>query len=163
MPVAPPPPHSEPARVPAPPPPPSDLPPALSAKLLGLARDAPGGWAARGRWLAITRFDEPWTTALVHLVGVPGEAVWETAACAEYARALHGLLLHSYAARGLTLPPWRSWATILRRWPPLADHRPAPARVHVLRPMTDDLPRPPLLARLHTRPIPIRDRRCYRC
>lgn len=141
-------------------PPPPELHPALRSKLTALARAAPGGWVARGRWLAIARFDEPWTTAMVHLEGVPAEAVYETPAFAEYIKSLHRLLAQSYAARGLALPPWRSWPALLRRWPPVAEqHRGAPpARVHILRPLPDSYepwpPEPPH-GRHRTPPLPI--------
>lgn len=101
------------------PPPPGDLHPSLRAKLLAAARKAPGGWAIRGQWLAITRFDEPWTTALVHLEGVPREAVYETTQFVSYVKRLHRLLVQSYAWHGLSVPPWRSWGAIARRWGPL--------------------------------------------
>lgn len=111
---------------------PPHCPPSLRERLLRLAAEN-GGQAQRGGWVAVLEFDTAWQTAFVALEGVPSELVCRDGEAAAYARQLHSQLAGVYAARGLSLPHWRGWAALVRRWPWL--HTPR-RRVLMLRPLT---------------------------
>lgn len=79
-------------------------------------------------------FADAWSTAFVTVRGVPDEAVVCTLEdFGAYVAALHALVVKTYAAMGLDLPRWRSWAALERRWPWLSGF--GTRRTHILRPL----------------------------
>ena len=121
----------------APPPPPCALPPDVRVKL----RVALPCGGTKGAWaVAPPDFREAWTTAFVTVQGVPPDLVCRAHDLVDYVAALHALLVRAYAAEGLDLPRWRSWAALHRRWPWLASSAAPPPprrRTHVLRPLPE--------------------------
>lgn len=121
------------------PPPPCPLDAATRDKLLRMARGGnDGGVARRGDWVAVAGFDEAWHTAFATVRGVPADLVGRVHEVIQYAKALHDALTAAYWSHGLPLPKWRSWNSLVARWPFLSTPRPAPSagrRVHVIRPL----------------------------